>query len=133
MSTVYQMVTRVLMDQFFMERRRFNSASLLNHIAAAADGVDQFFLKGSVDFLSEIPHVHVHYVGAAFKIVIPDVFLDAASGKHHAFVVHHVFQDGVLLGGKGDFRPGPRDLVGGEIHDKIPEHKPVGGLIGAAP
>src|SRR5215208_8410063 len=71
--------------------KRFTSPGCPQHVADAADGVDEVRLD-RVDLLAEVADVQLDDVGPALEVVLPHPFQDLRLGQHHPLVAHQVAQ-----------------------------------------
>ena len=69
----------------------------LQHIAAPANGMDQFLRSTSIDFVPEVVHIDIDDVREGIEILIPHMFGDHGPGEDAAGMTHQIFEQGVLF------------------------------------
>ena len=65
-------------------------------VAGAAEGLDRSPVEGPVHLVAQVPHVHLHNVGVALEVKVPDV-VEHVTLAHHGAAVSQFFQ---RLGGQ---------------------------------
>src|SRR5919109_2957362 len=91
-STEYQIVSRARIGSV-------TSGIPIQQVACPADRADQ---PARAELLAQLLDVHIHDVGAALVVRIPDVLEDACARAHLAGMSHQEFQQRELLGGELD-------------------------------
>src|SRR4051794_10364137 len=85
-------------------------ARCLDHVAGAADGVDELRL-GVVDLLAQVADVQLDDVGLALEVILPDPVEDLRLRQHDPLVTHEVAKQLELGGSQVYLDAGPGDLV----------------------
>ena len=75
----HQCQQRIPKRHFQLDAHGAPSLLLAQHVAHAAHGMDQLFLKGVVHLFTQAADIDVHHVGRALIIHAPYVFQDAVA------------------------------------------------------
>lgn len=93
-----------------------NSVVGVEAVSGASDGGYEGGGFGPVYFLSEVPDVHVHDVGAGVEGIVPYGVQNLLAGEDLSGVAHEVFEEGELAAGEVHSVAAHPGAVGEEIH-----------------
>src|SRR5690349_12655957 len=114
-------------DSSAASRPVISSARWLQHIADAADRVDERYPPG-VDLLAQVADVELDDVGLAAEVVVPHPVQDLGLGQHPPGVPHEEPEQLELGRGEVDEVAVPADLTGVLVHGQVPDHQRALGL-----
>src|ERR687886_842362 len=92
-------------------RQRMGMRSSTEHVAGAADRVQQARLAAGLELTPQVGHEHLDRVRGRERVVAPDLLEQPLAGPDDALVAHEVLEQLELALGELDLALGPLDLV----------------------